>query len=89
MQQFISQIDKRGGETMATFRKNNIRELKKLLYNSDVHDAKLENFGYKCCIISQPDMATDKDFKRFEITSTAISPATSDDVQPSPQVGFV
>jgi len=48
MQQFIFQIDKRGGETMATFRKNNIRELKKLLYNSDVHDAKLENFGYKC-----------------------------------------
>ena len=27
----------------------------------------LENFGYKCCIISQPDMATDKDFKRFGI----------------------
>ena len=25
----------------------------------------LENFGYKCCIISQPDMATDRDFKRF------------------------
>ena len=25
----------------------------------------LENFGYKCCIISQPDMANDKDFKRF------------------------
>ena len=25
----------------------------------------LENFGYKCCIISQPDMKTDIDFKRF------------------------
>lgn len=27
----------------------------------------LENFGYKCCIISQPDMTTDNDFKKFGI----------------------
>jgi len=25
----------------------------------------LENFGYKCCIISQPDMSSNNDFKRF------------------------
>ena len=25
----------------------------------------LENFGYKCAIISQPDMSSDKDFKKF------------------------
>lgn len=25
----------------------------------------LENFGYKCVIVSQPDMSSDKDFKKF------------------------
>lgn len=33
----------------------------------------LENFGYKCCIVSQPDMNSDKDFKRF----------------PEPKLGFL
>lgn len=27
----------------------------------------LENFGYKCCIVSQPNMNNDDDFKRFGI----------------------
>lgn len=32
---------------MLRFDKNSIQELKELLYNSNVHDAKLENIGYK------------------------------------------
>lgn len=33
---------------MPRFNKNNIKELKELLYNTYVHDAKLENVGYEC-----------------------------------------
>ncbi len=33
---------------MPRFDKNNIKEIKDFLYNSCVHDAKLENVGYKC-----------------------------------------
>lgn len=33
---------------MLRFDKNNTQELKELLYNSCVHDAKLENIGYNC-----------------------------------------
>ncbi len=31
----------------------------------------LENFGYKCCIISQPDINNDYDFKRFGLPRLA------------------
>ena len=33
---------------MPRFDKNNTEELKEFLYNSCVHDAKLENVGYEC-----------------------------------------
>lgn len=33
---------------MPRFDKNNTKELKEFLYNSCVHDAKLENVGYEC-----------------------------------------
>ena len=33
---------------MPRYSKNNIKELKKFLYNSYVHDAKLENIKYDC-----------------------------------------
>ncbi len=33
---------------MIKFNKNNIKELKNLLYNSYIHDAKLKNIEYKC-----------------------------------------
>ena len=33
---------------MPRFNKNNANELKEILYNSCVHDAKIENVGYEC-----------------------------------------
>lgn len=47
MQLFIPHADHIGGDTMPRFNKNKIKELKDFLYNSCVHDAKLENFTYK------------------------------------------
>nr|MBQ8890907.1 hypothetical protein [Clostridia bacterium] len=35
-------------DTMPRYSKNNTKELKELLYNSYVHDAKLENVKYDC-----------------------------------------
>ena len=41
-------LDNTGGKEMPRFNKNNTQELKELLYNSCVHDAKLEKVEYKC-----------------------------------------
>lgn len=48
MQQFISHSDSIGGNSMPKFDKKSIKKLKEFLYNSYVHDAKLENVRYEC-----------------------------------------
>lgn len=47
-QQSIFHSGNIGGEKMMKFDRDNVIELKDFLYNSCVHDAKIENVGYQC-----------------------------------------